>query len=130
MHLKKFHVTKCDNNFPKRIFFGKLHYGLSSGKKISQGKNYVYATINFNKKVTAVTKKMQRGRANILKAILGYIYGKWRARGYRNIVSHTYKIISKIAKQSIEGVGSSLLRKMEVHEPVQFRFILYLPVNT
>ena len=28
------HVTKYDNNFPKRIFFGKLHYGLSSGKKI------------------------------------------------------------------------------------------------
>ena len=65
------HVAKCDNNFPKRIFFGKLRYGLSFGKKISQGKNCVYARISFNKKVTAVTKKMQEERANILKAIWG-----------------------------------------------------------
>ena len=49
-------VTKCDNNFPKRFFFGKLHYGLSY-KSQSQGKNCVYNRISFNKKVTAVTKK-------------------------------------------------------------------------
>ena len=68
-------MTKCDNNFPKRIFFGKLHYGLSSGKKLSQGKNCVYARISFNKKVKAVTKKMQGERANALKTILGvYIW--------------------------------------------------------
>ena len=37
------HATKCDNNFLKRIFFGILHYGLSSGKKLSQGKSlYVW----------------------------------------------------------------------------------------
>ena len=83
------HVTKCDNNFPKRIFFGKLHYGLSSGKKLSEGKSYVYARRSFNKKVTAVTKKMQGERANILG-----VYGEWRAGGYRNIVGLTYKIIS------------------------------------
>ena len=29
----------------QRIFFGKLHYGLFYGKKISQGKNYVHARI-------------------------------------------------------------------------------------
>ena len=50
------HVTKCDNKFPKRIFFGKLHYGLSY-KSQSQGKNCVYTRISFNKNVTAVTKK-------------------------------------------------------------------------
>ena len=32
------HVTKCDNNFHKRIFFGNVHYGLSSGKKYHKGK--------------------------------------------------------------------------------------------
>ena len=37
------HVTKCDNNFSKRILLGKLPYGLCSGKKLSQGKNYVHA---------------------------------------------------------------------------------------
>ena len=42
-------------------------------KKLSQQKNYVYAKISFNKKVTAVTKKMQRERANILQAILRYM---------------------------------------------------------
>ena len=78
------HVTKSDNNFHKRIFFGKLHYGLSSGKI------YVYARISFNKKVTAVTKKMQGKRPKFYKPF----YGIWRARGYRNIVSLTYKIIS------------------------------------
>ena len=63
-------MTKCDNNFPKRIFFGKLHDELSFGKKLSQGKN---VRISFKKKVTAVTKKMQGERENILKAILGYM---------------------------------------------------------
>ena len=32
------HVEKCDNNFPKRIFFGKLHYGLFWEKNISREK--------------------------------------------------------------------------------------------
>ena len=36
----------------------------------------------------------------------------------------------KIAKQSIEGSGFSLLRNMEVHEAIQFRSILHLPMNT
>ena len=34
----------------------------------------------------------------------------------------------KIAKQSIEGSGFSLLRNMEVHEAI-FRSILHLPMN-
>ena len=52
------HVAKCDNNFLKIIFFGILHYGLCSGKKVSQGKKSVYARITFNKKVTAVTNEL------------------------------------------------------------------------
>ena len=52
------HVTKCDNNFAKGIFFGKLYYGISSGKKLSKETNYIYARISFNKEVTAITKKM------------------------------------------------------------------------
>ena len=35
----------------------------------------------------------------------------------------------KIAKQIIEGAGFSLLRNMEVHEAIQFRSILHLPMN-
>ena len=36
----------------------------------------------------------------------------------------------KIGKQSIEGAGFSLLRNMEVHEAIQFRAIIHLPMNT
>lgn len=35
------HVTKCENNFATGIFFGKLYYGISSGKKLSRDKLYV-----------------------------------------------------------------------------------------
>ena len=122
-------MTKCDNNFPKRIFFGKLHYGLSSGKKLSQGKNCLYARISFNKKVTAVTKKMQGERANILKAILGYMANG--EQGDELLLALLIKSYPReMAKKSIEGAGFSLLRNMEVHEAIQFRFILHLPMNT
>ena len=123
------HVTKCDDNFPKRIFFGKLHYGLSSGKKLSQGKNCVYARISFNKKVTAVTKKMQGERANILKAILGYMANG--EQGDELLLALLIKSYPhEIAKKSIEGAGFSLLRNVEVHKAIQFRSILHLPMNT
>ena len=36
----------------------------------------------------------------------------------------------EIAKQSIEGAGFSLLRYMEVHEAIQFKFVLHLSMNT
>ena len=84
----------------------------------------------FNKRVTAVTKKLQEERANILQAILGYM-----ANGEQGNIETLLALLiksypHKIAKKSIEGAGFSLLRNMEVHEPIQFRSILYLPMNT
>ena len=72
-HNDVIHVTKWDNNFPKRIFFGKLHFGLSSGKKLLEGKNYGYVAISFNKNVTLELKKLGWERANVLQAIMGYM---------------------------------------------------------
>ena len=46
----------------------------------------------FNKNVTAVTKKLQGGRANTLQAILWYMANGEQGE-YRNIVSPSYKII-------------------------------------
>lgn len=83
------HVTKYDN-FPKRFFSGILHYGLSSRKNYHKGK--IMCMPGFNKNVTAVTKKLQGGRANILQAILWYMANGEQGE-YRNIVSPSYKII-------------------------------------
>ena len=41
-----------DSNFPKRLMFGKLHYGSLSNRKMkSKGKIDMYARINFKKGV-------------------------------------------------------------------------------
>ena len=114
------HVAKCDNNFPKIIFFGILHYGLSSGKKVSQGKKSVYARITFNKKVTAVTNKMQGERANILKVILGYMAnGEQGDELFLALLIKSYP--HEMAKKIIEDAGFSVFRNMSIHEAIQFR---------
>ena len=113
-------MTKCGNIFPKRIFFGKLHYGLSSGKKSSQGKTCVYARISFNKKVTVVTKKMQGERATILKAILEYMAnGEQGDELFLALLIKSYP--HEMAFKSIEGADFSLFRDMSIHEAIQFR---------
>ena len=49
------HVTKV---FPKGSSLANyIIYGLYSRKNLSQGKNYLYAKMSFNKIVTAVTEK-------------------------------------------------------------------------
>ena len=41
-----------DSNFPKRLMFGKLHYGSLSNRKMkSKGKIDMYVRINFKKGV-------------------------------------------------------------------------------
>ena len=67
-------LTKYDTDIPdERIFFGKVRYGSSSGKKVSAGKIFLYARIHFSKRVTAVNKKDQGKRANVFKAILEHM---------------------------------------------------------
>ena len=67
-------LTKYDTDIPdERIFFGKVRYGPSSGKKVSAGKIFLYTRIHFSKRVTAVNKKDQGKRANVFKAILEYM---------------------------------------------------------
>ena len=40
-----------DSNFPKRLMFGKLHYGSLSNRKMkSRGKIDTYARVNFTKR--------------------------------------------------------------------------------
>ena len=36
---------------------------------------------------------------------------------------------NETARKSIEGAGFSQLRKVQVHEAIQFRSILHLPMN-
>ena len=79
-------MTKWDNNFPKRIFFGKLHFGLSSGKKLLEGKNYGYVAISFNKNVTLELKKCRVRESKCFTSHFG-VYAKWRTTGYINFVS-------------------------------------------
>ena len=59
----------------------------------------------FNKNVTAVTKKLQGGRANILQAICGI----WQMESKGNIETSLALVIKsypqKITKQSIESAG-------------------------
>ena len=86
--------------------------------------------ISFRKKVTAVTKNMQGERANILQAILGYM-----GNGKQGDIEILSGLLNKshpqeIAKQSIEGAGFSLMRNMEIHEAIQFKSILQLPIST
>ena len=73
---------------------------------------------------------MQGEKANILQAILGYLVdgrqGDIETLLALLIKSHPHKI----AKQSIEGAGFSVLRNMEAHEAIQFRSTPHLPMNT
>ena len=89
----------------------------------------MYARISFNKKVTVVTKKMQGDRASILKVILGYMAnGEQGDELFLALLIKSYP--HKMARKSIEGAGFGLLRKVQVHEAIQFRSILHLPMNT
>ena len=66
-------VTQYDinSNFPKRLMFGKLHYGSLPNRKMkSKEKIDTYARINFKKGVNDVSNKKQRDRARFLHAIL------------------------------------------------------------
>ena len=59
-----------DSNFPKRLMFGKLHYGSLCNRKMkSRGKIDTYARINFTKVVNNVSNKKQGERARFLHAI-------------------------------------------------------------
>ena len=60
-----------DSNFPKRLMFGKVHYGSLSNRKIkSKGKTDMYAKIDFKKGVNDVSNRELRDRAYFLQAIL------------------------------------------------------------
>ena len=54
-----------DSNFPKRLMFGKVHYGsLSNRTTKSKGKTDMYAKIDFKKGVKDVSNREQRDRAH------------------------------------------------------------------
>ena len=119
-----------DSNFPKRLMFGKLHYGSLSNRKMkSRGKIDTYARINFTKGVNDVSNKKQRDRARFLHAILVHM-----ANGGQD---HTQKMLalllksspSTVVKKSIEDVGFKLFKDMEVYQAVQLISILQLPMN-
>ena len=53
-------VRKYNPDIPdERFFFDKVHYGSSSGKKVSAGKICLYARIHFSKRVIAIHNKDQ-----------------------------------------------------------------------
>ena len=119
-----------DSNFPKRLMFGKLHYGSLSNRKMkSRGKIDTYARINFTKGVNDVSNKKQRDRAHFLHAILVHM-----ANGGQD---HTQKMLalllksspSTVVKKSIEDAGFKLFKDMEVYQAVQLISILQLPMN-
>ena len=90
----------------------------------------MYARICFNKNVTAVTKKMQGERVNILQTILGYMANgkQWDIETLLALPIKSYP--HEKAKQNIEGAGFSILRNMEVCEVIHFRSTLHPPMNT
>ena len=109
-----------DSNFPKRLMFGKLHYGSLSNRKMkSKGKIDMYAMINFKKGVNDISNKKQRERACFLHAILVHM-----ANGGQD---HTQKMLalllksspSTVVEKSIEDAGFKLFREMEVYQAVQ-----------
>ena len=119
-----------DSNFPKRLMFGKLHYGSLSNRKMkSKGKIDTYARINFKKGFNDVSNKKQRDRARFLHAILVHM-----ANGGQD---HTQKMLalllksspSTVVKKSIEDAGFKLFREMEVYQAVQLKSLLHLPMN-
>ena len=118
------------NVFPKGSSLANyIIYGLYSRKNLSQGKNYLYAKMSFNKIVKLWLKNAGVGNKYFTDHF--GVYSRWSARGYRSIVSLNYKIISKGNSQTrIEGAGFSLLKNMEVQEAIQFGSILHLPMNT
>ena len=82
-----------DSNFPKRLMFGKLHYGSLSNRKMkSKGKIDTYARINFKKGFNDVSNKKQRDRARFLHAILVHMANRGQ--------DHTQKMLALLLKSS------------------------------
>ena len=130
-------VTKYDTDIPhERIFFGKVRYGSSSEKKVSAGKICLYVRIHFTRRVTAVNKKDQGKKANVFKAILEYM-----ANGEQGDKEKLQDDIEKLLavllksypqefiKTCIEKAGFKFMRNIEVHEAVQLKLLLNLPLN-
>ena len=90
-----------DSNFPKRLMFGKLHYGSLSNRKLkSKGKIDTYARINFKKAVNDVSKKRE---ARFLHAILVHMANEGQ--------DHTQKKSALLLKSSPSTVVKKEYRR-------------------
>ena len=67
-----------DINFPKRLMFGKLHYGSLYNRKMkSKGKIETYARINFQKVVNDVLNAKKRDRVpNFYQVVIVFLRSK------------------------------------------------------
>ena len=125
-------VTQYDigSNFPKRIMFGKLHYGSLSNRKMkSKGKIDMYAKINFKNGVNNVASTKQRNRAHLLHTILVHM-----ANGGQDHTQKMFALLLKsspstVVKKIIEDAGFKLFKEVEVYQAVQLISLLQLPMN-
>ena len=119
-----------DSNFPKRLMFGKLHYGSLSNRKMkSRGKIDTYARINFTKGVNDVSNKKQRDRAHFLHAILVHMANGGQDHTQKMLALQLKSSPSTVVKKSIEDAGFKPFREMEIYQAVQLRSLLHLPMN-
>ena len=119
-----------DSNFPKRLMFGKLHYGSLSNRKMkSKEKIDTYARINFTKGVNDVSNKNQRDRACFLHAILVHMANGGQDHTQQMLALLLKASPSTVVKKSIEDAGFRIFREMEVYQAVQLKSLLHLPIN-
>ena len=122
-------MTQVNTSFP-RLFFGNIHYGSKSGKKFkSKGKIDTYARINFKVSVTAVNKDEQRNRAKLLKAILEHMANGGQEDSLK-LLSLLLKSSPSLYEKSIRDAGYNIYHNMEVHQAIQLKSLLHLPMNS